>query len=236
MMIVAALCVRVSCSYAGYAARVGVDQPSAVTAIDVLLDPDATMTQHAQAANQRLREVFPKGFALDDSHHPHVTCLQRYVRTADLAQVYAAIGKVLAEEKPTSWKLTASGYFYVTWVGIGLAGIVIEPAEDLVRFQRKLVDAVAPLTVETGTAAAFITTKDAPDINEPTIDYVRTFVPNVTGASFRPHVTIGLAPPDYLNRLLAETFEKFTFSPAGVSVYQVGNFGTARKKLESWDR
>jgi hypothetical protein len=34
-----------------------------VTAIDILLEPDATMIQHAQAANARLLENFPKGFA-----------------------------------------------------------------------------------------------------------------------------------------------------------------------------
>jgi hypothetical protein len=32
-----------------------------------------------------------------------------------------------------------------------------------------------------------------------------------------------------------EKFEAFTFSPAGVSVYHLGNMGTARKKLKSWE-
>ena len=36
-----------------------------VTAIDILLEPDATMIQHAEAVNARLLKVFPKGFALD---------------------------------------------------------------------------------------------------------------------------------------------------------------------------
>jgi len=36
-----------------------------VTAIDIALEPDATMAQHAEAANARLLKVFPKGFALD---------------------------------------------------------------------------------------------------------------------------------------------------------------------------
>ena len=57
------------------------------------------MIQHAEAVNARLLKVFPKGFALDATHHPHITILQRYVRTADLDKVYAAVGKVLANEK-----------------------------------------------------------------------------------------------------------------------------------------
>ena len=39
-----------------------------VTAIDILLEPDATMLQHAAANNARLLKVFPKGFALDATH------------------------------------------------------------------------------------------------------------------------------------------------------------------------
>ncbi|MFM9101715.1 MAG: hypothetical protein ACKOPS_10410 [Cyanobium sp.] len=52
-----------------------------VTAIDVLLEPDATMLAHAEAANARLLEVFPQGFALDEAHRPHITLLQCFVPT-----------------------------------------------------------------------------------------------------------------------------------------------------------
>lgn len=34
--------------------------PTAVTAIDILLEPDATMLEHATANNGRLPAVFPK--------------------------------------------------------------------------------------------------------------------------------------------------------------------------------
>jgi hypothetical protein len=205
-----------------------------ITAIDVLLEPDATMMKNAQAGNARLRKSFPLGFALDDTHQPHISCLQRYVRTADLDRVYEAVGRVLAGEKPAAWKLKAYKYYYLPWKEIGLAGIVIEPSDDLIRFQQKLIDGVAPFTERTGTAAAFVTTKEDPDINQPTIDYVAGYVPNGTGRKFNPHVSIGVASQDYLKKMLDEKFEAFTFSPAGVSVYHLGNLGTARKKLRSW--
>ena len=48
----------------GYAGASGA-QENPVTAIDIALEPDATMVQHAEAANARLLKVFPKGFALD---------------------------------------------------------------------------------------------------------------------------------------------------------------------------
>ena len=211
------------------------DEPNTVTAIDILLEPDATMIKKAVAANERLLKVFPKGFALGKTHQPHISCLQRFVKTADLDKVYEAVGKVLAEEKPTAWKLKAYKYYYIPWKDIGLAGIVIEPTDDLIRYQQKLIEAVAPFTEKTGTAAAFVTTKEEPDINQPTIDYVTNFVPNGTGKNFNPHVTIGIASQDSLKKMLDEKFESFTFSPVGASVYHLGNFGTARKKLKGWE-
>src|SRR5271166_4003204 len=126
-------------------------QESAVTAIDIALEPDDIMIQHAQAANARLRQDFPKGFALDATHHPHVTILQQFVRTADLDQVYAAAGRVFGEEKPLSWKLKAFKYYYIPSPPIGLAGIVVETTPDLVRLQQKLIAAVTPFTVQDGT-------------------------------------------------------------------------------------
>jgi hypothetical protein len=88
-----------------------------VTAIDILLEPDATMLQHAKANNERLLKAYPRGFALDAAHNPHVTLVS------------------------------------------------------------------------------------------------------------------GVAPKEYLDRMLAEPFEPFAFSPAGAAAYQLGPYGTAAKKL-----
>jgi 2'-5' RNA ligase len=235
LKVLAVLTIGLLASLPGILQLLRAGEPNSVTAIDILLEPDATMIEHAKAANQRLLKSFPIGFALDETHHPHITCLQRYVETTDLNKLYEVVGKVLAEERPTSWKLKAYKYYYIPWKNIGLAGIVIEPTDDLIRFQKKLIDAVAPFTEKTGTAAAFVTTAESPDINQPTIDYVNSYVPDHTGKNFNPHVTIGIASQDYLKKLLDEKFEAFTFSPVGVSVYQLGNLGAPQKKLKSWE-
>lgn len=209
-------------------------QQSPVTAIDIALEPDITMIQHAQAVNAQLLKNFPKGFALDASHHPHITILQRYVRTDELENVYAVVNKVLEKENVDGWQLKAFEYYFIPFKSIGVAGIGIQPTDDLLRLQQDLIDAVAPFTEKTGTAAAFVTTPEDPEINQPTIDYVAAFVPHSTGQHFVPHVTVGVATQLYLEEMLAEPFEAFTFSPASASVYQLGNFGTARKKLKSF--
>ena len=206
-----------------------------VTAIDILLEPDATMLQHAEVANARLLKVYPKGFALDALHKPHITLLQRYVRTADLDKVYAAAGNVLTHKKITDWKLKAFKYYYLPDKNIGVAGIVIKPTADLLKLQQELIEVVAPYTVNTGTASAFATTLGNSDIQPALIDYVAAFVPKYSGKHFNPHVTIGVATQDYLKEMLAEPFAEFTFSPAGASVYQLGSYGTAMKKLNAWD-
>lgn len=210
-------------------------QQSSVTAIDIAIEPDATMVHHAEATNARLREVFPKGFALDATHHPHITLLQRYVRTADLDKVYAAAGKVVASHNVTSFKLTANKYYYLTdksMPGVGLSGIVVETTPEVVKLQQDLIDAVAPYTVPTGTAAAYVTTPADPDINGATIHYVAVYVPEHSGKNLELHVTTGIATPEYLDKMVAEPFKDFTFSPSGVSIYHLGNFGTAQKKLK----
>ena len=58
--------------------------PSGVTAIDILLEPDATMLGHAADNNARLLKVHPAGFSLDEAHTPHITMLQCFARTAEL--------------------------------------------------------------------------------------------------------------------------------------------------------
>ena len=208
-------------------------QQNPVTAIDVALEPDATMIQRAKAANARLLKAYPAGFALDATHNPHITMLQQFVRTADLDKVYAAVTEALAGEKPTSWKLKAFKYYFIPVPPIGLAGIVVEPTDDLLRLQQKIIDAVLPFTVKTGTAAAFVSTEDGRDIQPFLIDYVTDFLSIGSGKKFNPHVTIGVATETYLKAMLAEPFELFMFSPAGASVYHLGTFGTARKELKA---
>jgi hypothetical protein len=208
---------------------------SPVMAIDILLEPDATMLRHAAANNARLLAVFPKGFSLDATHRPHITMLQCFVRTADLDKVYAATGKVLAATHVTAMKLEAYKYYYIPTKEIGVAGIVARPTPEIIKLQSDIIAAVKPFTVETGTSASFVSPHDDPALDAQMIEYISTFVPKASGEHFNPHVTTGVAPREYLDKMLAEPFEPFTFSPAGAAVYQLGQFGTAAKKLKEWD-
>jgi hypothetical protein len=211
------------------------DGNTGVTAIDILLEPDATMLKHSADNNARLLKVFPNGFALDATHTPHITMIQRYVRTADLDKVYAAAGRVLAAANVTTMKFEAFKYYYIPTGANGLAGICAKPTPELLKLQADLIAAVAPFTVETGDSSAFVTTPEDPIIDPALIGYVSVFVPKGSGENFNPHVTTGIAPKTYLDPMLAAAFAPFTFSPAGAAVYQLGQFGTAAKRLKQLD-
>lgn len=206
-----------------------------LVAIDIAIEPDAPMVQRSLADNARLLQNFPQGYRLDETHHAHVTVLQRFVREADLEEVYAAVAGAVSAENPSSWKLNAYKYYYIPAGQIGLAGIVVEVTDDLLRLQQKVIDAVAPFSVPTATADAFFKLQTEPPLHEVPflIQYVGAFVPEHSGKNFMPHVTIGVGRKDFLDAMLAAPFEAFTFSPAGASVYQLGDFGTARKNLKT---
>ena len=206
-----------------------------VTAIDILLEPDATMRQQAEAINTRLLAAYPQGFALDATHRPHITLVQRFVRTSDLDQVSIAVEKVLARADISGLRLEAFKHYYIPAQSIGVAGIVAKPIPELLKLQADLIAAVAPFTVETGTSSAFFTTPEDPIIDPSLIEYVSTFVPKASGEHFNPHVTTGVASRDFLDRMLAEPFVPFKFSPSRAAVYQLGQFGTAAKKLKDWE-
>ncbi len=211
---------------------IGYAQTGSVTAIDILLEPDAVMLEKAQATNARLRHIYPAGFALDESHRAHITVIQRFVRTDDLDKVYAAANQVLAQSNVKDIKIEALKYFYMPTGDTGLSGIVAKPTPELIKLQAELLNAVAPFTVKTGDSSAFVTTPEDPVIDPVLINYVSTFEVNSSGDKYTPHVTTGVALKADLDAMLAEPFQTFSFSPAGAAVYQLGQFGTASKKLK----
>jgi hypothetical protein len=203
----------------------------AIIAIDVLLQPDQAMVAKANAVNASLRGNYPQGYSLDATHAPHVTLLQRFVRAKDLDTVESAVKKVIDAERPAGLQLKATGLVYALSAGVAVTLIAVERTPELAGLQQKVADAVAPFSVSGGTAAAFIDTAPGADI----VPYVETFVPKHSGANYFPHITAGVATEDFVKELKAQPFDAVSFHPVGVAIYQLGNFGTASKKLREWE-
>jgi 2'-5' RNA ligase len=209
--------------------------PDRVVAIDVLLEPDATMANKAEAGNARLRENYPSGYTLGKEQAPHITLVHGYLREKDLRTLEVEIAKLAQAARPLDWELTATGYTHAIWAGVAITTIGIERTRQLDNFQANVAKAVDHYRIADGTAAAFSTSRELPKIDKDIIDYVRNFATNSSGKKFNPHVTIGVAHEDFVKKMKAEPFEEFTFRPAGVAIYQLGNFGTAQKKLWEWN-
>lgn len=84
--------------------------------------------------------------------------------------------------------------------------------------------------MKTRTPAAFFSEDGGRDIQSSLISDVADFVADAADQRFNPHVTIGVGTETYLNKLLGKPFPSFTFSAAGVSVFKLVIFGTARKE------
>jgi phosphoserine phosphatase len=210
--------------------------PFEVTAIDILLEPDATMLEHCKADNARLLGAYPQGFALDATHTPHITMLQCFVRTVDLDKVFAAEEKVLAAANVTAMKLEAFKRYYIpAGGGLGVAGICAKPTPEILKLQADIIAAASLFNLRSGPIGAFTAGHDNPAIDAAIIGYVSTFEQIGAGDHFNPHVSTGNGPTAYLDKMVAEPFEPFAFSPAGAAVYQLGPFGTAAKQLKEWD-
>ena len=207
-----------------------------LTAIDVLVDPDEATIERAREVNARLLKSMPEGWALDDTHQPHITTLQRYVRTADLDHVYDAVQQNIADTDMTllSYEVVAIRHADWGFPGYGPTALLVQVSPPVLDFQAKLVTALEPYVEAGGTAEAFVA--DPGETTSPTIiKWVEEYVPAQIGdGKYLPHLTVGIAKFDDLKVIEAEPFEPSTVHVAGVAVYHLGNNGTARAKLKSW--
>ncbi len=207
-----------------------------LTAIDVLIDPDEHAIGRAREVNARLLESMPQGWKLDETHQPHITTLQRYVRTADLEQVYDAVEKSVGATDMGELSYQAVRITHADWgfPGYGPTVLQVEVSPKVLEFQAKLVAALEPFVESGGTAEAFVA--DPGEVISPTIvEWVEAYVPNQIGdGKYFPHLTVGVDTFDHLKIIEAEPFDAFEVHPAGVAVYHLGNNGTARKILKDW--
>jgi hypothetical protein len=207
-----------------------------LTAIDILVNPDEATLARARELNVRMRRSVPTGFALDATHQPHITTLQRYVRTAALGEVFHVVETAIAATDAASLAYRAIAIRHADWgvPGQGLAVIVIEPTPQVLDLQARLLAAVTAFVGSDGTDAAFV--RDPGEkISQSTRDWVERFVPDQIGAGkYIAHITVGFATLDDLSVMEAEPFDAFDVHSASMAVYHLGNSGAARTLLKEW--
>jgi hypothetical protein len=60
--------------------------------------------------------------------------------------------------------------------------------------------------VKTSPIGAFTAPHDDAATDTAIIEYVSTFAQKMSGENFNPHISTGIAPKDYLDKMLAEPF------------------------------
>jgi hypothetical protein len=217
------------------AARDVLKDPTRIVAIDVLLEPSADMAAFAEAANKGLRRAYPAGYSLGAKQAPHISLVHRYVRAGDLPKLEAKLSAMLADHNPLVIELTATGYSHSEWDGLALMIIDIQRNDSLNRVQAKVAEVAEEFAVAEGTAEAFAVNDELPRVDASVVTYVKEFIPKASGKNFKPHITIGRAQASIVKDIEAVAFPARRFRAAGVAIYQLGDFGTAQKKLWSWN-
>jgi hypothetical protein len=226
----------------------GRDAGSELLAVNVLLEPDAETRELALALNAELRLSLPAGagFAFDETHLPHVTLLQRYVRRDDLDRVLEVVGKTAGEVAARATAGAAAEDLSLRAGGLGggelgtppgtlLAGVELEPRPAVRALHDSVLRALAPLAAAGGSEAAFFTLPGEPQPNAATVAYVEEFVPAHSGGDYTPHLTAGVAREDDLRRLARDhPLTDARVMPVAVAVAHLGDLGTARKVLGRW--
>jgi hypothetical protein len=202
-----------------------------LVAIDVLLEPDERMLEAAEQWNERLREQLPTGFSLDETHRPHITLLQQYVAKKDLDVIVGKVRSLAASNNLEDMKLTATGLYHIPSDKIGLQGITIDPSDNILALQTKVIEAIGPFHKPGGDQEAFVSDPTGTPFDPFLFTYVDTFIEKQTGENFNPHVTTGMGPLDWIEAREREPFEPFEFGVNKLTVYKLGNFGTAAEQI-----
>ena len=162
---------------------------------------------------------------------------KRLLRRSPLIQsranrtVSAAVERVLKTLSPSDIELRVGEYMTSSLGHVSIAMFLVDSTPALLSFEQKIVEAVQPFAVRGGTAEAFALAAGESAIEAQTISWVENFVPSSSGKNYIPHITLGVGDHEAVEALKRESLKAFTFKPQAVAIYQLGNFGTAQRKL-----
>lgn len=200
-----------------------------VMAIDVLLTPSDEMNNQALDLSAAIKKNNPSTLQLDENHIPHITLLQCYVKESDLSEIEKSLEGLYDEVELKN--LYASGLVYNKDAKESFSTIQIEPSEELRKIHEETIKRVKPFILKDGPESAFVPNPDGRAIDKFTLDYVPKFLENYSYGNFDPHISLGVAKKQFLDSLSENVFRPMTFKATSLGIYQLGDSGTAQKKL-----
>lgn len=200
-----------------------------VIAIDVLLTLPQDVYNQAVALNKSVLENNPNNFTLDAQHIPHITLIQAYVNESDVPEIEKVLeGLYETIENET---LLVDKLQYNRDKEASFASMRIEKSEALMRLHEKVIKVLEPFSVSNGSQASYVQNEDGTPIDDFTITYVPKFVSDHSYENYNPHISLGVADTSVLDSLETHKFRPTKFMAPTLALYQLGNYGTARKLL-----
>ncbi len=200
-----------------------------IIAIDVLLTPSEELHSQSIQLNTLMHQKNPETIKLDAGHVPHITLLQCFIKEEDLPEVNNALEGLFGTIKNET--VTATNLSYDNTEEDSFAMISIEKSEALLELHKKTIEILKPYIVANGSEKSFIQNPDGSPIGKFTLNYVPAFVEKYSYENFDPHISLGVAPKIFLDSLAENVFKPIQFKASSLSVYQLGDHGTAQKLL-----
>jgi len=204
-------------------------QKDTTIAIDVLLIPSEEMYTQALQLNSKINANNPKTIKLDENHVPHITLLQGYIKETDLWKVTKALNSLY--ENIAQDSLKAESFFYDHKKEESFAMVRIEKSKPLLQLHEKTIKLVKPYLIKNGSGASFVQNPDNSPISNSTVHYVSNFIAKHGHENYDPHISLGVAQKKVLDSLAERVFKPIHFKASSLSVYHLGDHGTAQKLL-----
>ena len=191
---------------------------SQLLALGVAILPAPEARQRAIQVSAALPPKDSQGLTLDESHYPHVTLAQAFIRAEELHAALDRLDEVFRGRRPFPVHVTGGGQSGSTlWMAI-------ERSPKLVELHEALMEALKGCERQGGTRTAFV------DGDGRVGDVLWVSGYRLTSAfhAFTPHITLGHGgrPPD---------IEPFTFEAETVAACHLGRLCTCRRVLCAWE-
>lgn len=206
-----------------------VSETDNIIAVNILLTPDKELYDRSIHLTELMSENNPETLALSSSRIPHITLLQAYVNEKDLPQITQALNELYSSI--SSENLMAESIIFSKEKQTGFAMIRIEKSESILKLHEHIIELVKPFILKHGSEESFVSNRDGREIDQFTIDYVPEFVEKYSYENYDPHLSLGVAETSFLENLSKNEFRPMQFRATSLSLYQMGEYGTAQKLL-----
>lgn len=187
-------------------------------ALDVAILLPAALRQYLSRLNAELAPP-PVGFHFDDTHLPHMSLAQIFVRAADLDDAIAETERTLHEVRPLTLQMARLSQGGTTSV------IRVSSTPALLALHTALMDRLRAFEIAPGDAEAFVVDREAPRPDD--VRWVEQFRDAAAYDNFDPHITLGVGPVTAWTGLTDTT-------ATDVAVCHLGRFCTCRRALARW--